>query len=322
VVDKALCDRPTVPAVPLRRSNRNRNRKDEAPTPEPLGCGSCSKGGECACYNEATAALAPHFAAAPKRPTSPPHGSVTKRTRMSFADEELETDFTNAYMTRNQPSTPSIAQVPDPCGFCSDGTPCICAEAANAMDMASSDVEPDVEENIKLAPILGTPRSSSPPAEVYQNTKNERPVPLHPSSMKAAAVPLPSRSGCRPGGCEQCRNDPMATLFCQSVSTRLGSKQEGCCGGKGGKGGCCQDVEGGAKTSSKESVPTGKTYIPCSAVYQTLSRHRNFGSMTDLGSLVRPLVVKGKEGSCPEVEISSVRDVLKQLDRRFGSDAA
>jgi len=36
---------------------------------------------------------------------------------------------------------------------------------------------------------------------------------------------------------------------------------------------------------------------------------------------VRPLVIqRGVDGRCPQVEISSVRDVLKMLDRRFGRD--
>lgn len=65
------------------------------------------------------------------------------------------------------------------------------------------------------------------------------------------------------------------------------------------------------------------TFIPASAAYQALSRHRGFDKATaDLGSLVRPLMVKRADGRCPLVEVSSVRDVLKQLDRRFGSDAS
>lgn len=66
---------------------------------------------------------------------------------------------------------------------------------------------------------------------------------------------------------------------------------------------------------------TDGTYIPCSAAYQTLSRHRAFDeAAADLGALVRPLVIQSVDGRCPQVEVSSVRDVLKMLDRRFGRD--
>ena len=64
-----------------------------------------------------------------------------------------------------------------------------------------------------------------------------------------------------------------------------------------------------------------RTYIPCSAAYMALSRHRAFDeAAADLGALVRPLVIQSADGSCPQVEVNSVRDVLKMLDRRFGRD--
>ena len=50
--------------------------------------------------------------------------------------------------------------------------------------------------------------------------------------------------------------------------------------------------------------------------------------MDDFPGLVRPLIVsdegesRGSDGSggCPRVEVGSLRDVLKMLDRRFGKD--
>lgn len=66
-------------------------------------------------------------------------------------------------------------------------------------------------------------------------------------------------------------------------------------------------------------VPRGM-FIPCSAAYVTLSRHRAFDeAAADLGALVRPLVVQQGDEGCPKVEVNSVREVLKMLDRRFGS---
>lgn len=188
------------------------------------------------------------------------------------------------------------------------------------------DNEVESEEDMKLAPILRSPRRDLEGCSL--------PQPLHPAFNAApapAAVPVSKGGvrgnggggGCRPGNCAQCRNDPMSTLFCQSVAARQA---------------VCADIEAAAAVTAaaagrskrksagrKKAAAAGtageeaKTYIPCSAAYQTLSRHHGFRS-EDLGKLVRPLVIQGVEGRCPQVEVSSVRDVLKQLDRRFGTD--
>ncbi|KAI5780848.1 hypothetical protein EDC01DRAFT_633112 [Geopyxis carbonaria] len=313
VIDKAPCDRPSVMALPPRRSDRSKPKETTEPTV--MGCGGCSKDGECACYNQATASL-------PKRSTSPSLNIPPKRSRTAYLDD-LETDFTTAYMSK---SHTNMAQVLDPCGFCSDGTPCVCAEVANAMDMEDSDTdEESSHKNIKLAPMLGTlltPPSSSSGESVPKRSLDKL-TPLHPPhTIKSTPKPATS-SGCKPGGCDQCKSDPMSTLFCQSVNTMMkkNGANGGCCGG-----GECGDIEGRPTRSrtAKKSTPKkddGKTYIPCSAAYQTISRHRAFDEATaDLGSLVRPLIVQGGDGRCPEVEVSSVRDVLKMLDRRFGRD--
>ncbi|KAI5790620.1 hypothetical protein DFH27DRAFT_570664 [Peziza echinospora] len=74
-----------------------------------------------------------------------------------------------------------------------------------------------------------------------------------------------------------------------------------------------------------------KTYIPCSAAYAKLRKHRGWdkASMDDFPGLVRPLLVDAGEGGpaggaagkrCPRVEVGSLQDVLTMLDRRFGKD--
>lgn len=305
-----------------------------------MGCGSCSADGDCKCFNAAVAApLVP----APKRAISPPV-NPSKRNRTIDCLDDLETDFTAAYMARAVSSrhTPSLIHMPDPCGFCSDGTPCVCAEMANAMDMEDSDTDSEGRE-IKLAPLLDGMGMLSPPSSSAGDTVPlrrmaglDRPLPLHPAPRLRAlpkAFSAPSGSGCKPGGCDQCKSDPMSTLFCQSVATRIRSDASGgCCGGNSGGGGCCRDIESTVSAPPKRTTrskmqkedsnsATDGTYIPCSAAYQTLSRHRAFDeAAADLGALVRPLVIQSVDGRCPQVEVSSVRDVLKMLDRRFGRD--
>jgi hypothetical protein len=218
--------------------------------------------------------------------------------------------------------------------------------------------------HMKLAPILGSEYGmQSPPKWTIDDPIPltlkrmmglDKPLLIQPTLTRPPRVIAPSTnksSGCKPGGCAQCKADPMSTLFCQSVATRMknaassgatasaaASMPAGCCGGGGRAGGCCKDIENavGSPATAAPSVPLPrrkkaappaqtldpeKTYIPCSAAYQTLSRHRAFDeAAADLGALVRPLVIQSMDGSCPQVEVSSVRDVLKMMDRKFGRD--
>ncbi|PWW72751.1 hypothetical protein C7212DRAFT_285781 [Tuber magnatum] len=325
-LDQVLCIKKAIatlsaPSVLLRRRSR-RNKPQPSPesgrVSDSAGCGRCSKEGSCACMTEIAAALLT------KRPTSPSQNAPKRARTGDYAEhtsEELEIDFTNAYMTKSTPNPP-ITQMPDPCGFCSDGTPCVCAEVANSL-IADDDSE---ENHSTKLPPLRDGHSSVLTSHTQQGL--ERPVALYPP-MNTSAVKLNSRpSGCQPGGCAQCQNDPLSTLFCQSVATKMDSAERlGCCSGGLCGGG---DIEG-SRPSIGDSMEKGKagegasekgTFIPCSAAYQTLSRHRAFeDATTDLGSLVRPLMVRSLDGSCPQIEVSSVREVLRRLDRGFGSDA-
>lgn len=154
-----------------------------------------------------------------------------------------------------------------------------------------------------------------------------------------------------PGSCALCQKDPLAMLFCQSVasrragatsssnpiSTSSSNTRTNCCGGSisTSGGGCCKTIKTEACENSSNTnldkippmlPPSNSIYIPCTAAYQTLARHRAFekASMDDFPGLVRPLVIDGEggQGRCPKVEIGSLRDVLKMLDRRFGKNVA
>ncbi|KAG0125990.1 hypothetical protein HOY82DRAFT_615723 [Tuber indicum] len=325
-LDQLLCVKKTAvtlsaSSVPLRRRSGRKNPQPSSESSrvlDPTGCGRCSKEGSCACMTE-IAAAGPSI----KRPTSPSQ-NTPKRTRTGdyaeHGSKELEIDFTDAYLTKSTPNPP-ITQMPDPCGFCSDGTPCVCAEVANSL-IENDDSE---ENHSTKLPPLRDGHGSVLTSHTQQGL--ERPVALYPP-MNTSAVKLTSRpSGCQPGGCAQCQNDPLSTLFCQSVATKMdGAEKSGCC-----RGGLCGGDIGGSRPSVGDSKEKGKvdegasekgTFIPCSAAYQTLSRHRAFeDATTDLGSLVRPLMVRSLDGSCPQIEVSSIREVLRRLDRGFGSDA-
>ena len=109
----------------------------------PLGCGNCTKT-RCECI-EAALDLDPISTdtSTQKRPTSPQASTDNKRRRSDdqydarHDMEETEIDFTNQFSSNRPPlptststmtSTIPATAVSVDCGFCSDGTPCICAE--------------------------------------------------------------------------------------------------------------------------------------------------------------------------------------------------
>ena len=163
-----------------------------------MGCGKCSAETRCECIEEAfkmdnvvVEPDAPTF----KRPHSPQSDSDNKRHRLSNPNPSSEIDFTAQFSTRRPPplttsvstsSSVAATALPDPCGFCSDGTACLCAELAKE--------RPD--RSLRLpASTLPTPPES---ATTNTGTSN------------------PCING--PGTCTQCRSNPTSTLFCKSLA--------------------------------------------------------------------------------------------------------
>lgn len=230
--------------------------------------------------------------------------------KLKSSPEQMEVDFTKVFAKEQEnklkkevirePSPPPISQTMsagntpvDPCGFCSDGTPCLCAEAAEqeASNMA----------DINTLPPLASVNSSSSRKNSALNLLRLPALQLNNGSASEE-----SKGGCTgtPGTCPQCQSDPMSTLFCTTLANQVDKTKKqsgGCCGGSKSGGGCCKD---------KQQESAG-TFIPCSAAYQTLSRHNNF-TRIDLGTLVGKLTTKGMQ-----VEVSSVANVLRELDKRL-----
>ncbi|KAG5360315.1 hypothetical protein CJU89_3379 [Yarrowia sp. B02] len=232
---------------------------------------------------------------------------------------EMEMDFTSAFKARNP-----FKKRKDSCGFCTDGTPCLCEDAAQ-------ESVAETKKSLKLPP-LGMPLSpaasaASPDAYTSgigspwdQERDRERPEKTKRSETKVSDNP-----GCtgNPGTCMQCQSDPMSTLFCTTVASRKQSATRS----------TLPEIErervdtpppkplAPIKTLSpavsisssgySPSTQVGGTYIPCSAAYQTLSRHKDFNRV-DLGTLIGKLNTRGTQ-----VEVSSVANVLRELDRKF-----
>ncbi|KAK7911075.1 hypothetical protein PG985_013556 [Apiospora marii] len=320
------------------------------------GCGSCGPNGSCACVEEALAATAPSLdcgkctlgskceclEAMLNGPASTEQELKRKHSISSQNGNEGETKRTSVVapppVEEFHPPPQQLSVPPrDSCGFCTEGTYCMCAEAASAAAQST------------LAPIgsqVQTPPASeddvvSPPLEVTSTgaiklprlQSLNRPRPLD-------TAPAPKKSGCGPNGpgtCAQCVADPKSGLFCRSLAAKLnkdsgsGAPPSGCCGGSASGGGCC-------KTAPSSSANTGPTSGPglslsCADAYKTLSSHRNFDrAADDIGTWLPQLkaVPHEAKGRMPEgrsrlhpleVEAASIMSVLKGFDVRFGREA-
>ncbi|CAF9930752.1 hypothetical protein IMSHALPRED_008272 [Imshaugia aleurites] len=165
----------------------------------PLGCGKCSAETRCQCIDDAfqmdNVATEPD-ALTFKRPHSPQSHTDNKRRQLSNTETSLEIDFTAQFSSRRPPTLATSAStsssvaatgMPDPCGFCSDDTTCLCAELAKE--------RPE--------------RAVKPPATT---------LPMLPESATTnPSTSNPCING--PGTCAQCRSNPTSTLFCKSLAT-------------------------------------------------------------------------------------------------------
>lgn len=158
-----------------------------------------------------------------------------------------------------------------------------------------------------------------------------------------------STGGCtgNPGTCAQCQTDPMSTLFCATVANKVKGDEEQMVDSPGGPLSAASPARdfGTSKsystppaisrTGSKSNIPTlpvtsmtnpstplattpgGSVssstgmFIPCADAYKTLSRHKKFNSV-DFSTLVGKLTTRGMQ-----VEVQSVANVLRELDRRL-----
>ncbi|CAG8972140.1 hypothetical protein HYALB_00008146 [Hymenoscyphus albidus] len=283
------------------------------------GCGNCSVDTHCECLEETVRAInntKPSIEL--KRPHSPHEDSSEKRARHSTPSTPLEIDFTAQF------ARPAVQQTQAPpqqdrrpiesCGFCEDGTYCVCAEAAAVAANFN-----DRHEN-RLAPLLN---EVTPPPSDNDDGNNIKLPSLQPNLMHMSVPTQESTNPCAngPGTCAQCQSDPKSGLFCRSLAAMRASETtdssvpEGCCGGNAGGGGCCKSLP-----NAEPSQPPPS--LSCADTYKTLASHKSFDQASDeLGTWLGRLhaVPPHHAGRAPiEVEAASVMGVLKLFDRRFG----
>lgn len=285
---------------------------DQALAMSASGCGKCSMDSHCECLEETIKINGQANLMDLKRAHSPPADDYSdKRQRYSEPSTPLEVDFTAQFSSK--PSRPAMMETPirvsgESCGFCEEGTYCMCAEAA-AMAAAGRD-----HEN-RLPPLLN--EVTPPPSDTDMDASLVKLPSLQPNLMHRSSVaPSPSNSCVNgPGTCQQCQSDPRSGNFCRSLAAMRAAgtaPPDGCCGGNANGGGCC-------KTAAPAQPPPS---LSCADTYRTLSTHKGFEQASDepgswLGRLhATPPIHQGRAPM--EVEAASVLDVLKLFDRRFG----
>ena len=189
-------------AVPLKPRKHQHNaavlRKDDEITQnsemvEDMTCGKCSNDSRCQCVEDAfkMSDIATGIAENNqlKRPLSPQNLlDISKRMRRDESNEEpTEIDFT----TRHPPSLPNTTSsssmltttaAVDSCGFCQDGTPCICAEINHQ------------NENERRSQLIANNSSGTKVNELSSTCTNN------------------------PGNCTQCQSIPASKTFCISLA--------------------------------------------------------------------------------------------------------
>jgi hypothetical protein len=313
-------------AVPL---PPRRRQQPKTTIPEPTGCGNCTTN-SCMCV-EATVSLAssgcgnctdlshcqcleetlkiPMLVDATlqqvKRPRSVSPGlSDLKRPRVSIEQpDSSEIDFTARFAVKTVSSQERIFQeqnsmsrtIVEDCGFCADGTYCVCAAEAAAMNT------PDNQDN-RLAPILNLSEVTPPPSEndvTVSETNNYKLPLLHPNHRTHHALPPPPPNRMEPGTCPNCIEDPKSGLICRSLAAMR------------------------ASNPSDENSNIIQPTLSCQDAYKTLASHKNFDKATnELGSWLPKLhAYPGRSpGSALDIEAASVLGVLKIFDVRFAKN--
>ncbi|KAI0187494.1 hypothetical protein F4808DRAFT_454350 [Astrocystis sublimbata] len=305
-------------------------------------CGKCSIGSRCECLEAVLKTPAPITEAELKRKPSPLSlvGPGEKRKKSEQYPNEI--DFTAMFSRKNvsiaalapTPTEPPLPVQPilipprESCGFCTESSYCVCAEAAAAQTL------PPMAQQVETPPPSEDDVGPPPPMALEVTSTGAIKLPSLSSLKRKSFQPTPptTSGGCGsngPGTCTQCLRDPKLGLFCRSLaanyartsgSTSNASTSGGCCGGSGGAG-CCKGANAPTPTSN---APAGVS-LSCADAYNTLKSHPGFERATDeLETWLPKLRAVPKPANntlgrtALDVETASIMGVLKEFDVRFG----
>ena len=340
---------------PASTSNSTASPEDEpdsAAADLSIGCGNCTLETRCQCIDDAFEAMGGEESSIPqnhhhhheKRPHSPAHVLPAEKRLKREPKESLEIDITSIYASKASAShradnhSPTSA-VADPCGFCSDGLPCICAEVAAEQEHQQAQSQTSTVSIISRLTPRQLNQFTPPPSEGDVS---------FPDPASTTAAPGCGASG--PGTCAQCRADPNSTLFCKSLAAsraRSTALPSGCCGGQTPGGSRCQSrtdavplplaserttrsrAAGSNQPNSYSEQfqlsTSSRVTLSCADAYTTLSRHPAYERAAgDIGEWM-PKLHASEPGSAKlegrpslEIDAANVMAVLRDFDRRFG----
>ena len=291
-----------------------------------IGCGNCTLDSHCQCIDDVVQGMGGE----PDPPTrdrhaQSPNDHTHKKIKLEHQDSgSMEIDFTTAFSKASSAHRQhTSAIVLDPCGFCSDGTPCICAEVAAEQE----------RQNLT--------RPNSPIIHGRPGQRQMAQFTPPPSEGDVATGSIPAILSCAdgPGTCAQCRADPNSTLFCKSLAASRAKSGEAsdCCGGRGPDGGCCQtSVPLPPRTTRSRAAGNSAIRLPaptttrnsvtlsCADAYTALSRHSAYeqasGDMSSWMPILRASPASAEDRPAMEIDAANVMAVLKDFDRRFGAN--
>ncbi|RKF61382.1 putative bzip transcription factor [Erysiphe neolycopersici] len=270
-----------------------------------LDCAHCTLDSSCVCIEETLNSL--------KRDSKLHNESSQIHLASNFAEKHshqsnlstpLETDFTSHFSVKPiDKATESTEQIvpTELCGFCEEGSYCLCAEAVASAAATTGTEQRDNFPNLILSDI-----TSSASEIDFSNFRKQ--------SNQSMASQKNFACGNGPGTCQQCQIDPRSRAFCRSLSVIRGNTTqppENCCR-KNNNGGCC---------NSANTVSCEKPRLSCADTFRTLACHESYDQAnTETSAWLGLLnaIPSSHPGRGPlEVEAASVLEVMHLFDRRF-----
>ena len=274
----------------------------------PMGCGNCTKDSRCECVEQAfdISNISDTYAPSSKRPPSPSSTPDNKRSRQESYenqndDDLTEIDFTARFSARRPSAQESANSIgsgpaivrPDPCGFCTDQIPCVCAEMVNEAAAVATHTS-----KVDIRIPTPAPHSRKPSPTTQKSCVND------------------------PGNCAQCLTNPTSTLFCKTLAATRSKPPSQLASHPPLLNPNNPSAATPNHRSSGDAIP-GVT-LTCADTFTALSRHPAFDRASEeLGAWMPKLttVPGGVQRTAFEVEAASVMGVLRFFDRRFGRDA-
>ncbi|KAI1362967.1 hypothetical protein F5Y08DRAFT_329745 [Xylaria arbuscula] len=296
-----------------------------------VDCGKCSVGTRCACLEAALNVPTTSAETELKRKPSAVPELAPEEKRQKSESYPNEIDFTAMFSSKKKVSiAPAPIEEPlpiaqpslqprEPCGFCTEGSYCVCAETTTTQTL------PPMSQQVETPPPS---EDDVGPHAMEVTSTGAIKLPSLRSLKRNSFKPTSKPSGCGangPGTCSQCLRDPKSGLFCRSLAASFAresgsgsSASGGCCGGSAGSG-CCKSSKQPAQTSNPTTDVSS-----CADAYQKLSSHPGFERATDeIETWLPKLRAVPHPGNTPnrtalDVETASIMGVLREFDVRFG----